>query len=66
MKKMYDLIDWIMNTPSEFGHCQAWSAAEAWAFADEIKGDFAHVEVRFRMATEEYLVFAYPRKVKES
>lgn len=66
MKKMYDIISWIFNEPTTFGHCQMWTADEAWAYADEIKDSYAYVEVRYRMADECYYVFGYPRKVKES
>jgi hypothetical protein len=63
LEKFFDMIDWIFNRPFKHGLGFPMTEEEAWELYNE---NPEHSEVRYRMATDSYLVYVYPRRIRES
>jgi hypothetical protein len=52
-------VDYIFNIPTQLGTLGLWDYEDAIKEASKYK----NTEIRYRVATESYLVYVYPRKV---
>lgn len=52
-------IDYMFNIPTKLGTLGLWDYEDAIKEASK----YENTEIRYRMATESYMVYVYPRKV---
>ena len=57
--KVMKTIDYIFNIPTQLGTLGMWDYEDAIKEASK----YENTEIRYRVATESYLVYVYPRKV---
>ena len=57
--KVMKTVDYMFNIPTKLGVLGLWSYEDAIKEASK----YRHTEIRYRVATESYMVYVYPRKV---
>ena len=62
LEKICEMIEWILNIPFKHGLGFPMTEEEAWELYNE---DPKHSEVRYRVATDGYMVYVYPRAINK-
>lgn len=57
--KVMKTVDYIFNIPTQLGVLGLWSYEDAIKEASK----YENTEIRYRIATESYMVYVYPRKM---
>ena len=58
---MIKAVEYIFNIPVQLGTLGLWDYEDAYQEASKYK----YAEIRYRVATESYIVYAYPRRLPE-